>query len=680
MTDETINVNLMKDDEVCQTKEFDWPQDYKDIFEDIITQFNLKKKKSKVTLLLVTEDEDEVAIKSQNDLDKYKNQLKEFKVYVEEEEPIKKKQSVSISKQKSDEENEEVEKNDDAPQEGEGGEPAEGEEGGEIEDLDPDELKKYIEQNTKIEDIKIDLDDDFFNDDYEKKLKEQAENQITKFKNNYENNINSKLEKKKEDLQNDLNLQLSSLVKGCLQSQKDAYNTLDNFKEAFEKIQETTNELLVGIKDYKEIINTGQLPIFMKKDPNQIKLDLSKVVPNQQMANFMNPNPLNEFNLINNNKIEEEKEEDDIQGIEFVQKKINYNIEKKESGFFTIEHIEIKNITKTKIYKNLYFARDNNLSSIDINFKDNTSKDKDIFPDITLHGDLIPKPIAKDKSIDEDKSIANDLSVTMGIQNAQPGHDYKIVLYIREKKDGKNISDALEVNVHVNQIEDPNKNLEQQINNIYSQLKKEFNDLDNIATENEVKQQIKVNNNDIIKVKNWIQSKAQEYQEHQRNQQIESIYNGLAAEIGDMNMEKNEIIDIIKNENFDIERIKTRINKKKAEDIYNKLKDECDFDEKNYNEIISKIMELNFNEDEIKDQYKKEEQRGDDNKYNNVGGGDAAAGGEDDEEINKMYEELDEEYGISGFKDEDEVKDKIRELNLNREAIVKWIEESLLNN
>ena len=101
MTDETINVNLIKDDEVCQTKEFGWPQDYKDIFEDIITQFNLKKKKSKVTLLLVNEDEDEYAIKSQNDLDKYKNQLKEFKVYVEEEEPIKKKQSVSISKQKN---------------------------------------------------------------------------------------------------------------------------------------------------------------------------------------------------------------------------------------------------------------------------------------------------------------------------------------------------------------------------------------------------------------------------------------------------------------------------------------------------------------------------------------------------------------------------------------------------
>ena len=194
------------------------------------------------------------------------------------------------------------------------------------------------------------------------------------------------------------------------------------------------------------------------------------------------------------------------------------------------------------------------------------------------------------------------------------------------------------------------------------------------------KQQIKANNNDINKVKNWIQSKAQEYQEQLKNQQIESIYNGLAAEIGDMNIEKNEIIDIIKNENYDMGRIKERINKKKAENIYNKLKDECDFDGKDNDEIINKIIELNFNEDEIKEQYKKERQGGDDNRDNNVGGGDAAAGGEDNEEIDKMFEELDEEYGISGFKDEDEVKEKIRELNLNRDAIVKWIEESLLNN
>lgn len=54
--------------------------------------------------------------------------------------------------------------------------------------------------------------------------------------------------------------------------------------------------------------------------------------------------------------------------------------------------------------------------------------------------------------------------------------------------------------------------------------------------------------------------------------------------------------------------------------------------------------------------------------------------GIDEESVDKMYEELDEEYGISGFKDEDEIKEKIREMNCNREGIVKWIEESLNNN
>ena len=72
----------------------------------------------------------------------------------------------------------------------------------------------------------------------------------------------------------------------------------------------------------------------MKKDPNQIQQNLSNVVPNQQMGNFLNPHPLNEFNILNNNNIEDEKEEDDIQGIEFVQKKINHYIKKKRIRLF----------------------------------------------------------------------------------------------------------------------------------------------------------------------------------------------------------------------------------------------------------------------------------------------------------------------------------------------------------
>jgi len=49
-------------------------------------------------------------------------------------------------------------------------------------------------------------------------------------------------------------------------------------------------------------------------------------------------------------------------------------------------------------------------------------------------------------------------------------------------------------------------------------------------------------------------------------------------------------------------------------------------------------------------------------------------------DVDKMYEEFNEEYVVSNFIDEDEVKEKIRELHLDRDKIVRWIEYSLLNN
>ena len=45
-----------------------------------------------------------------------------------------------------------------------------------------------------------------------------------------------------------------------------------------------------------------------------------------------------------------------------------------------------------------------------------------------------------------------------------------------------------------------------------------------------------------------------------------------------------------------------------------------------------------------------------------------------------MFKELDEDYDISGFINEDEVKEKIRELHFDRDKIVRWIEKSLLDN
>ena len=50
----------------------------------------------------------------------------------------------------------------------------------------------------------------------------------------------------------------------------------------------------------------------------------------------------------------------------------------------------------------------------------------------------------------------------------------------------------------------------------------------------------------------------------------------------------------------------------------------------------------------------------------------------DDDKTNQIYEQLEEEYGISGFIEEEEAKKKIRQLNYNIEKINEWIENDLV--
>ena len=53
---------------------------------------------------------------------------------------------------------------------------------------------------------------------------------------------------------------------------------------------------------------------------------------------------------------------------------------------------------------------------------------------------------------------------------------------------------------------------------------------------------------------------------------------------------------------------------------------------------------------------------------------------EDHDLINEIFEEIEGEYGISGFMLEDEVKNKIRELNYDKNKIEEWIEKMLTSN
>ena len=50
-----------------------------------------------------------------------------------------------------------------------------------------------------------------------------------------------------------------------------------------------------------------------------------------------------------------------------------------------------------------------------------------------------------------------------------------------------------------------------------------------------------------------------------------------------------------------------------------------------------------------------------------------------EELVDQLYQELEDEYGISGFISEKDAKDKIRELKYDREKINEWIENTLIN-
>ena len=98
----------------------------------------------------------------------------------------------------------------------------------------------------------------------------------------------------------------------------------------------------------------------------------------------------------------------------------------------------------------------------------------------------------------------------------------------------------------------------------------------------------------------------------------------------------------------------SEIDEIKAKIMYDELIVKYDFikqiDSERY--IIKKIIQLNFNELIIKNFCA---------------------------DVDIIYQELEDEYGISGFVEEFVAKDKILELNCNRDLIKEWIEDTLLN-
>ena len=200
---------------------------------------------------------------------------------------------------------------------------------------------------------------------------------------------------------------------------------------------------------------------------------------------------------------------------------------------------------------------------------------------------------------------------------------------------------------------------------ICEKLKRDYPKYVTLIDEKEIINKYMNNTFEINEYKRSLEFKFKEFDSKQNDQKAEKIYNQL--NFYNLKINKNEIIDFIKKQNFDKEKAQNFINEK----MENKKREDAEKAEKIYNElsrlnwgyiheyrkdgVIKKIIDLNFNIKEVK-------------KFYSLSVND---------KIDEIYSEIDK-YGI-GFMDEDWVKDKIKELNCDIEQISAWVEEELLN-
>ena len=635
--DQFINVKYCKEDgEVKDNKDLAWPQDYNSFIKNIGEKFGLDLENTKISIQLINEDDEEVNINSKEYFEEYvqdkDNVVKECKFFVEKSE-------------------------------------------GPIHSANGD-LKKILEESVIKED-EIDVDDilkDIIdNDEYKEKMKADEINYSKTFKNNLEKTVNDMLKEKLSDIKDKINVDISNYSAASLVIQKDTYNSICTIKDDLNEIKEQTDGMNRAINDLHASIQNNELILSSAQYLNKIKgqksnnnskigggkneIEMSKIIKKEDIVknqkNLINPNPVG---LIEDEE-EKDEEDDNIISLKFGKPIIENIIDIKSAKFFDVENIKIVNIGKKK-FKSLVFYKDNDKSSKDINFQTN-NRDMNLC-EISVPGEF----------------QAFECGTTLMIDNAKQDQTYEMVIYIREKGKNKNISEPLKIVVKFKKAEDPSKQKEKKANQIYEELKDEFQENINLIEKNEIINQLIKNGFKKDQIQNALNIKIQEIQENKNRQKIEEIYNEL--DFHNYDFQKNEIANKIKEHNFDKENVQDWINGKVTEKIYEQLTQLEDVDINGINEedVKEKIKELKFNLEEIKKAYHKEEPNPEPEPEPNpvpVPGPNP-----EDEKVNQLFQELDEDFGIAGFMDEDGAKAKIRELNCDKEKCIEWIEGNLM--
>ena len=563
---DTIEVHHKKGEE-DSIEMLTWPQNYENFIKDIIAKFKLNKN-TKIELQLITNDEDDTYINSQDDLNPYLEEdgvgIKYFNVFFEGNTDL-------------------IEEN------------------GNNENVEPI-------QDIKIEEINIDeiMKDVFNSDDYKQNLKSDTEKLSQNFKNNLEKSINDILVEKKNSIDQNIELELSQYLKTSQENIKSIKNSVMDFSDEINELKENSENMSSAINELKESIESKDF-VLSKADAlkdlikNNNNIPEIKKVEKLEMSEVENPNPLGGIEEDDN-----DNNDNKIPKIEFEQDNIEKKIEMKDAKFININNIKIKNVGNISAHK-LFFIKNKEKSSNDFFFFGN-SKANDEY-ELSMPGELKPN-----------ESLNCNISMT--INNAQPGLKYNIIL--NAKENNEIISDPFEIIIKINKPqEDQMKQKQIQANQIYDEIKSQFLNHEDLVNKNDIINKLIQNNLNKDEIINEINNAIKEKEQKEINSKAEKVYNELNMD--NVNLDKNEVLIYIKEKQFNKEEVQKWIDEKKP---------------------------------------KQEKDNPANDKF--------------EEEVNKIFQELEDDYAISGFIEEEEAKKQIRKLNLDREAIIDWVENTLI--
>ena len=468
------------------------------------------------------------------------------------------------------------------------------------EDLNFKDFEKLLDKNLLNEINNIDNDNimkDLFGtkEDFKKRMQKEEKNYSNILNEYLVKDVKEMLEEKGKALQEEISKAISNYSSLSLQLHQDTNKSMLNIKDDLSNIKDEAEEIYSGLNEFNECIQNEEIIININKENKKIN-------------------------------------------IKFDKRKIETILDIKQAKFFNIDNIKITNIGEQS-YENLCFFKDKANSSKDFGFFNDKNFE---FHELTLAGEFEPEESMK-------------FNISLRIDNARPNQIYKMVIYVREKNSRKNLSDPFEICVRIINNDDPIQQRQNIANKIYEEIRNEFKDYEYLLNKNEIINQLLENNLNKEEIKKSINDKIKQIQKNKiEEEKAEILYKEL--NIDNLNIKKDEIIALIKEQNFNKENIQNLINKKKCEQIFDILikSNEFDIKQQNKEKVLEKIIELNFNVDEIKKFYIEEEKI-----------------------VNDLYKKINEDYDLPGFIDEKEAKQKFRELNCNKELIIEWIENEL---